>query len=91
MSMIKLILFKIAVTHYGISETPVRRVEKIAKFCICQTHIGNALWVHLVYVRCASLYVAKSQCAFGVKHLLNMPKNFLEARRVSGVCLICFE
>ena len=35
--------------------------------------------VCLVYVRCASLYVAKNRCTFGMKNLLNMLKNFLEA------------
>ena len=55
-------------------------------------HVRNALrvrCVRLVYVLRALLYVAKNHRAFrarlGSKKILNMLKNFLEARRVSGV------
>ena len=59
-----------AVTNQRISETRAGRVEKIAKFHIRQTHVGNTFktrykrvgyaWCTSGARRCTSLYVAKS-------------------------------
>ena len=73
----------------------VVRVGKIAKFHIRQAHVGNTFktrykragyaWCTSGARRCTSLRVSR---AFVLKKFLNMLKNFLKARRVSGVRLI---
>ena len=86
---------KTAVTH--LISVWVKRAPGVLKNCKIphtpntrRRHVRNSLrvrCVRLVYVRRASLYVAKNHRAF-IKIFLNMLKNFLEARRVLGVWLI---
>ena len=46
----------------------------------------GVLLVHVDIRHCKSL---RASGTLGLKRILNMLKNFLEARRVPGVCLIC--
>ena len=86
---------KRAVTHQRISETRAGRVEKIAKFHIRLTHVGNTFktrykrvgyaWCTSGARRCTSLKVSARFARVWAQKILNMLKNFLKARRVPGV------
>ena len=72
-------------------------VDNIVKFNIHQEHVRdvrNTLhvrFVRLVYIDICRLRLVCAQGAFVLKQFSNMIKDFLEARRVSGMGLICFE
>ena len=86
---------KTAVTHQRISETRAGRVEKIAKFHIRHTHVGDTFETRYEYAlyawctsgarRCTSLKIIARFVRVWDQKILNMFKNFLEARRVPGV------
>ena len=50
--------FKIAVTHYGVSQKRSGHVDKNVKFNIPQEHIGDTLETHVLYAWCTLIYLA---------------------------------
>ena len=57
----------------------------------CPGHIRNVCLVRLVYFDVSRSTLMRVACAFGLQRFLSMLKNFLEAWRISGVCLTCYE
>ena len=85
------------VTHLHKRQTRTGHVEKCKIEQTSESHTGqvrNVLHVRLVRLvyfdvsRYTSMHVP---CVFGLKIFLSMLKHFLEARRISGVCLTCYE
>ena len=85
------------VTHLHKRQTRTGHVEKCKIEQTSESHPGhvrNVLHVRLVRLvyfdvsRYTSMHVP---CVFGLKRFLSMLKHFLEARRISGVCLTCYE
>ena len=87
------------VAHLRKRQTRTGHVEKCKIEQTSEYHPGHVRNVfHVCLVHLVNMYFDVSRytsmhvpCVFGLKRFLSMLKNFLEARRISGVCLTCYE